>query len=181
MTEGVLMSGDLAMRLSDDERWEATRVLDAAVADGRITWEEHAERSNRVWAARTRGELEPQLNDLGVTAAAPPALEVEASFSKIIRTAEGVREVHIRSFFGAVILDLTGMQAGEQVHVVAEAFCGKVQINVPHDAVVIDDGTVALGKRKVFGSTEHRGGPLVRISGNITMGNIKVFRGSSWY
>ena len=30
------MADDVALRLSDDERWAAARVLDAAVADGRL-------------------------------------------------------------------------------------------------------------------------------------------------
>jgi hypothetical protein len=170
------MSNDLVQRLSDDERWEATRILDAAVADGRITWAEHAERSEHVWAARTRGDLEPHLRDLG---SPDSVLEAAASFSKIIRTPEGIREVHANAFFGAVILDLSGMQAGESVNVVAESFCGKIAVYVPYDAVVIDAGTVTLGKRKVFGTSEGRGGPVVRISGNVTLGNIKVFRGLS--
>jgi hypothetical protein len=169
------MSNDLAQRLSDDERWEATRVLDEAVADGRITWAEHAERSEHVWAARTRGQLEPQLRDLGA-AATQPVLAASASFSKIIRTPESTREVHANAFFGAVILDLSGMQPGEQIQVVADSFCGKIAVYVPYDAVVIDAGTVTLGKRKVFGTSEGRGGPVVRITGNVTLGNIKVFR-----
>jgi hypothetical protein len=171
------MSSDLAMRLSDDERWEATRVLDAAVADGRITWQEHAERSEQVWSARTKGELEPTLMDLGVAnLATEPAKEVFAAFSKIIRTSEGTREVRANAFFGAVVLDLSAMKPGEQVHVVADSFCGKIELRVPVDAVVVDDGQVAFGKRKVFGTSEGRGGPVVRIGGKVTLGNIKVFR-----
>lgn len=177
------MSSATAMRLSDDQRWEATRVLDAAVADGRISWEEHAERSERVWSARTRGELDPVLGDLGpANHATEASQEVSATFSKIIRTPEGTREVHANATFGAVILDLTAMRPGEQISVIADSFCGKIAMYVPADAVVIDDGTVALGKRKVFGTSEGRGGPVVRIGGKITMGNIKVFRSgmASW-
>jgi uncharacterized protein DUF1707 len=174
------MSSDLAMRLSDDERWEATRVLDAAVADGRITWQEHAERSERVWSARTKGELEPTLIDLGpANVAREPSQEVAATFSKIIRTPEGTREVHANALFGAVILDLTAMRPGEQIRVIADSFCGKIALYVPGDAMVIDDGTVTLGKRKVFGTSEGRGGPVVRIGGKVTLGNIKVFRSAT--
>ncbi|TCO53429.1 DUF1707 SHOCT-like domain-containing protein [Actinocrispum wychmicini] len=177
------MSSDTAMRLSDDERWEATRVLDAAVADGRITWEEHAERSELVWSARTKGELDPVLRDLGpAKGATEPSQDVVATFSKIISTPENTREVHANATFGAVILNLSAMRPGEQISVIADSFCGKIALYVPTDAVVIDDGTVALGKRKVFGTSEGRGGPVVRIGGKITMGNIKVFRsaGPAW-
>jgi hypothetical protein len=170
------MSGDLALRLSDEERWEATRVLDAAVADGRITWEEHAERSAIVLAARTKGELRPQLVDLGPATRSEPSQRVVATVSKIIRTPEATREVHARATFGAVILDLTGMRRGEQIKITAEAFCGKIAIYVPEDAVVVDDGTAVMGKRKIFGSSQGTGGPVVRIGGRVTMGNLKVFR-----
>jgi hypothetical protein len=170
------MSGDLALRLSDEERWEATRVLDAAVADGRITWEEHAERSEIVLAARTKGELWPQLVDLGPATRSEPSQRVVATVSKIIRTPEATREVHARATFGAVILDLTGMRRGEQIKITADSFCGKIAIYVPDDAVVIDDGTAVMGKRKIFGSSQGMGGPVVRIGGRVTMGNLKVFR-----
>jgi DUF1707 SHOCT-like domain len=170
------MSGELAVRLSDEERWEATRVLDAAVADGRITWDEHAERSAMVLAARTRGDLGLQLADLGPTRPVEISQPVVATLSKIVRTPEATREVYAKANFGAVILDLGGLRPGEQIHITADAFCGKIAVYVPDDAVVIDDGTAALGNRKIFGSALGQGGPVVRISGKVTMGNLKVFR-----
>jgi hypothetical protein len=170
------MSSDMVLRLSDNDRWEATRILDAAVADGRITWTEHAERTELVWAARTKADLRPQLADLDPRPA-EPTQQIKALISKIIRTPETAREVHARAVFGAVVLDLSSMQPGEQITVIADSFCGKVAIHVPENATVIDDGTAVLGKRKIFGSG--RGGPVVRIGGQVTMGNLKVFRGST--
>jgi hypothetical protein len=171
------MSGDVALRLSDEERWEASRLLDAAVADGRISWAEHAERGEQVWAARTKGELGPPLSDLGPVRPARPSQQVMAQFSKIIRTPEASREVHARAVFGAVILDLSSMLPGEQIRVTADSFCGKVAVYVPDDAEVVDEGTAVLGNRKIYGSG--RGGPVVRIDGRVTMGNLKVFRGGA--
>ncbi|CAM3890063.1 DUF1707 domain-containing protein [Kibdelosporangium persicum] len=172
------MSGDLVIRLSDAERMEAVRVLDTAVGDGRITWDEHLERTERVWAARTRADLAPQLADLGpVVAQGEPAQRVVATVSKVIRTPEAAREVRARATFGAVVLNLSGMRPGEQVRVVADAFCGKIVVSVPQNAVVIDEGTAVMGKRGIFGAATGQGGPVVRISGRVTMGNIKVFRG----
>ncbi|RSM91763.1 DUF1707 and DUF2154 domain-containing protein [Kibdelosporangium aridum] len=174
------MSGDLMIRLSDEERFEAVRVLDAAVADGRITWDEHAERTDLVWAAKTKGDLVPQLADLGpVAAQAEPAQRVVATISKVIRTPEATREVKARATFGAVVLNLTGMRPGEHTRVIADSFCGKVAVFVPENAVVIDEGTAVMGKRSIFGIAEGQGGPVVRISGRVTMGNIKVFRGEA--
>ncbi|MFD1049002.1 hypothetical protein ACFQ1S_27435 [Kibdelosporangium lantanae] len=85
-------------------------------------------------------------------------------------------EVHAKSTFGAVILDLSALKPGEKMTITADSFCGKIAVYVPEDAVVIDDGTVTLGKRKVFGTADGSGGPVVRIAGNVTLGNIKVFR-----
>ena len=48
------MSGE-QLRLSDAERDQAAAALGEHYAQGRLTQEEHAERLDRIWAARTRG------------------------------------------------------------------------------------------------------------------------------
>ncbi|ONI87474.1 hypothetical protein ALI144C_08750 [Actinosynnema sp. ALI-1.44] len=177
------MAGDLAIRLSDEERMDAIRVLDAAVGDGRITWDEHTERTELVWAAKTRGDVRPQLADLGPVAAqtAPPQ-RVVATISKVVRAPEATREVRAKATFGAVVLNLAGMRPGEQIRITADAFCGKVMVFVPDNATVIDEGTAVMGKRSVFcASDAAAGGPVVRIGGRVTMGNIKVFAGETRY
>ena len=57
------MNGD-HLRLSDAERDQAAAALGEHYAQGRLTPEEHAERLDRIWAARTRGELAPVFRDL---------------------------------------------------------------------------------------------------------------------
>jgi len=52
------------LRLSDAERDSAAGTLAEHYAQGRLTPEEHAERLDRIWAARTRGELLPVFRDL---------------------------------------------------------------------------------------------------------------------
>ena len=52
------------LRLSDAERDRAAGELAEHYAQGRLTPEEHGERLDRVWAARTRGELLPIFRDL---------------------------------------------------------------------------------------------------------------------
>jgi hypothetical protein len=52
------------LRLSDTERDTAAATLAEHYAQGRLTPEEHAERLDRIWAARTRGELLPVFRDL---------------------------------------------------------------------------------------------------------------------
>ena len=52
------------LRMSDEERERAGAELAEHYAQGRLDATEHAERLDRVWAARTRGELAPIFRDL---------------------------------------------------------------------------------------------------------------------
>ncbi|MBU7597414.1 DUF1707 domain-containing protein [Streptomyces sp. P38-E01] len=52
------------VRLSDAERDAIATELGAAVAEGRLTPDEHVERLDVLFAAKTQGELEPLLADL---------------------------------------------------------------------------------------------------------------------
>lgn len=55
---------DQNLRMSDAEREQAAAELAEHYAQGRLTAEEHSERLDQVWAARTRGELAPIFSDL---------------------------------------------------------------------------------------------------------------------
>jgi hypothetical protein len=52
------------LRLSDAERDEAARVLGEHYAQGRLTADEHQERQDRLFAARTYADLPPIFHDL---------------------------------------------------------------------------------------------------------------------
>jgi ferric-dicitrate binding protein FerR (iron transport regulator) len=54
---------DQSIRLSDAEREAAAADLGEHFAQGRLTSDEHAERLEQVWAAKTRGEIAPQPDD----------------------------------------------------------------------------------------------------------------------
>src|SRR3954469_17413188 len=64
------------MRASDTDRDRVADQLREALAEGRLTAEEHAERIDAVYQAKTYAELAPIVTDLpatgGVSAAAPP-------------------------------------------------------------------------------------------------------------
>jgi hypothetical protein len=55
---------DQTIRLSDAERDAAAADLGEHFAQGRLNADEHAERLEQVWAARTRGEVAPIFRDL---------------------------------------------------------------------------------------------------------------------
>ena len=50
--------------MSDAEREQAAAALGEHYAQGRLTTEEHSERLDRIWAAKTRAELAPIFRDL---------------------------------------------------------------------------------------------------------------------
>ena len=52
------------LRIGDAERERAASQLAEHYAVGRITQEEHTERLDRIWAARTQSELDPVFADL---------------------------------------------------------------------------------------------------------------------
>ena len=173
------------LRISDADREQAVVALNDAVADGRLTWEEHAERVELALRARTRAELAPHLADLGKPVVATSSglpQKVVARGSKIIRSPEPGRRVQARALFGAVYLKLTDAQPGTEVVVEASSFCGKVVLIVGEDATVIDEGDVVLGKRKILTSAPSGNGPLIRITGRSTLGHLKVVQeGSGWW
>ena len=55
---------DQTIRLSDAEREAAAADLGEHFAQGRLTADEHAERLEQVWEAKTRGEIPPIFHDL---------------------------------------------------------------------------------------------------------------------
>jgi hypothetical protein len=55
---------DESIRLSDAEREAAAADLGEHFAEGRLTADEHADRLEQVWAAKTRGEVAPIFRDL---------------------------------------------------------------------------------------------------------------------
>jgi len=52
------------LRIGDSEREAAARELGEHYAMGRITTEEHSERLEQIWAARTAADLAPAFADL---------------------------------------------------------------------------------------------------------------------
>ena len=56
--------GPDSLRLSDAERETASQALGEHFAQGRLDADEHAERHERMWTAKTRGDIPPLFADL---------------------------------------------------------------------------------------------------------------------
>ena len=61
----------IGLRISDADREQAASDLSEHYAEGRLTHDEHAERLDAVWTARTHADLAPIFEDLPAQGAAP--------------------------------------------------------------------------------------------------------------
>jgi hypothetical protein len=100
------------LRASDNDRERVVEVLSAAVADGRLTLEEHSHRVQRAYQARTLGELATLTTDLAPAAGQPLQLDdsrsVSAFFATVHRDGRWVvpDRLTVTAVGGQVILDL---------------------------------------------------------------------------
>ncbi len=179
------------LRASDADRDAAAAQLGGALAVGRLTSTEYAERLDAAYAARTLGELAPLTRDLpesdaGGTGVEPAGrAEVAARFSKVIRSGRWVAGRHTRLtvHFGALVINLANaVLPGREVTVDIDAFCGKLIIIVPAGAHVIDEGGALFAKRAVYGhdpaGNGDGDGPVIRLVGDARFSKVAVHRGS---
>ncbi len=176
------------LRAADADRDRAAAQLGSALAVGRLTSTEYAERLDAVYAARTLGELAPLTRDLPDDAAESSVesvgrAEVSARFSKVIRSGRWVagRRTRLTVHFGALIINLANaVLPGREVVVEIDAFCGKLIIMVPAGAHVIDEGGALFAKRAVYGheAAEDADGPVIRLVGDARFSKVVVHRGS---
>ncbi|MEU7894438.1 DUF1707 domain-containing protein [Nonomuraea sp. NPDC049152] len=178
------MTDDAVMRASDSDRDRVAAVLGEALATGRLTSVEHADRLEAAYTAKTVGELVPITHDLpDIAADARPALvdqqTVNAVFSKVIRKGRWVASRHtkLNATFGALIMDLSdAVLPGREITIEADARFSKMIIRVPENAHVIDEGASMFGKRNVSGGSGGDG-PLIRVTGRSMFAKVIVARG----
>jgi hypothetical protein len=174
---------DPAQRASDADRDRVAGILGEALATGRLTTTEHADRLDAAYTAVTLGDLVPLTTDLPATSTAPASSvadrqKIMAVFSKVIRRGRWVagRHTELRSTFGALIVDLSdAVIPGREVTLELNSFCGKLIVTVPHEAHVIDEGLAVFSKRAVTAGKDGDG-PLIRVTGRATFGKIVVYR-----
>jgi Domain of unknown function (DUF1707) len=158
------------LRASDADRDRAASMLNEAMAQGRLTAEEHADRLDAIYAAKTHADLVPILDDLpGMSAAVAPAADVGA----VAPAATGSRLVAI---FGGI--SRKGRWHPEPLTRILTVF-GGVAITVPPEMRVIDTGSAIMGGREIAGdSTESAApdAPVLRITGTCVCGGVEVKR-----
>jgi hypothetical protein len=182
------------LRASDADRDRAASVLNEALAEGRLTAEEHSERLDSIYAAKTQADLVPLLDDLptpaGATAPVPVsggAMERSYHGGPIVAIFGGaVRKGRWRvppaskvvTVFGGADLDLRdAILPGREITITAVSVFGGMSITVPPEMRVVDSGVAVFGGRDVSSETpesESPDAPVLRIQGACVFGGISV-------
>ncbi|MGP3953901.1 DUF1707 SHOCT-like domain-containing protein [Streptomyces sp. 7N604] len=183
------------IRASDADRDRFADILREALAEGRLTAEEHAERIDGVYRAKTLGELEPLVRDLpaagtrmppaAAPAAGPPYAQAEAPPENLVAvfsasTRKGRwrigRRTNVFTCFGSVEIDLTeAMFEQQQVVINATSIFGSVEVRVPENVTLRGSGTGVFGNVEVdTQESADLNAPVVVISGYAVFGSIEA-------
>ncbi|WP_031163785.1 DUF1707 SHOCT-like domain-containing protein [Streptomyces durhamensis] len=190
--------GVTELRASDADRDRVADILREALAEGRLTADEHAERVDGVLNAKTVGELDAFIRDLPAAhqqpsapayipvpprpapGAIPPEADanVVAVFSSAVRRGRwrAGRRLHAYSVFGSVEIDLSeAIFEYQQVVIKAVSVFGDVQIRVPENVSLRGTGGGVLGNFEVdtLDSVESDA-PVVYVEGLSVLGNIEA-------
>ncbi|MFE4793601.1 DUF1707 domain-containing protein [Streptomyces sp. NPDC056708] len=182
------------IRASDADRDRIADILREAMAEGRLTAEEHAERVDAVYRAKTIGELEPLVRDLPApggasrSAAEPgafghesptgPAENLVAIFSSSTRKGRWRVGGRTNAFalFGSVEIDLTEALFGQRLTVInATAIFGSVEIRVPENISLRGSGTGVFGNFEVATlESADPEAPVVVVNGYSVFGSVEA-------
>ncbi len=190
------------MRISDADRDRAASVLSGAMAEGRLTADEHAERLDAIYASRTHAEIVPLVSDLpgATTALRAPGSELAAESAGLAprRAGRPARMVAVFSnvsrrglwrvpaaiaavsVFGHTELDLRdAVLPGKEVRIRATCVLGDVRITVPPEMHVIDNGWALMGGREFppdSPESASHDAPVLRVTGVSILGLATVRR-----
>ncbi|MGW2113168.1 DUF1707 SHOCT-like domain-containing protein [Streptomyces sp. NPDC001948] len=182
------------IRASDADRDRIADILREAMAEGRLTADEHAERVDAVYRAKTVGELEPLVRDLPAptgaarTAAAPgfhghegptgPADNLVAIFSSSTRKGRWRVGSRTNAFalFGSVEVDLTEALFGQRLTVInATSIFGSVDVKVPENISLRGSGTGVFGNFEVATlESADPEAPVVVVNGYSVFGSVEA-------
>jgi Domain of unknown function (DUF1707)/Cell wall-active antibiotics response 4TMS YvqF len=186
------------LRASDADRDSAAAVINNALAEGRLTVDEHSERLDAVYAAKTHAELVPLLEDLPGTHAV--ALQGHAPSEVVARPGYGGRiaaifggatrkgawhaepVISVLTVFGGTELDFReAILPGKEIILKATTVLGGVEVIVPPEMRVVDNGIAILGGREITGNPGAAASPeapVLRVEGACVLGGIEVKRKS---
>ena len=180
------------LRASDADRDRAATVLNEALAEGRLTAEEHSERLDSIYAAKTQADLVPLFDDLPVRPDAAPVPAPggsQRSTGRLIAifggaTRKGAWHVPESStavtIFGGADIDLReAVLPAREITITAVSVFGGMGITVPPEMRVIDSGFAVFGGRDAPGDSPESArpdAPVLHLKGACVFGGIGVKR-----
>jgi hypothetical protein len=182
------------LRASDADRERAASVLNDALAEGRLTAEEHSERLDSIYAARTQAELVSLIQDLpapgdalmrvpgGAPVPAARTAPMVAVFAGVSRrgTWRVPEASSVVTVFGGADIDLRdAVLPAREIDLRVVAVFGGVSVTIPPEMRVIDSGAAVLGGRDVPGDDASAGSsdaPVLRLHGACVFGGLSVQR-----
>jgi hypothetical protein len=179
------------LRISNADREQVLQHLQEAMAQGMITADELAERSDRALNARTREDIDPLVADLphavatysGAALPTPIAandvMDLGATLGSTSRKGYWVvpRKLRVRSRLGSTELDFTEAQIDHPVvDVEIDVKGGSVEMRLPEGASAsMDDVHVTAGSiedhRKY---REPMGRPHFNVTGTLSWGSLEI-------
>jgi hypothetical protein len=183
------------LRASDADRDRAASVLNEAMAQGRLTAEEHSERLDAIYAAKTQADIVPVIDDLpgtsaaavsssgaGTVAARSEGRRLTAIFGGISRKGRWhpAPVTRILVIFGGADLDFREADLpAREITINAVAVCGGVSITVPPEMRVVDTGSAVMGGREIAGDSAESSrpdAPVLHLTGACVCGGVEVKR-----
>jgi hypothetical protein len=188
------------MRASDADRDRVADQLREALAEGRLSAEEHAERLDAVYQAKTYAELAPIVHDLPATGGVqtpevpsqsgpevrddlpPPAAgtpNIVAVFGGAERNGRWLvqPETNVVAVFGGVELDLRqAVLSRREVTINVVAIMGGVNIVVPPGVQVTSSVAAIFGGTSVPPDDADAPNAVIRLTGFTMFGGVSVER-----
>jgi hypothetical protein len=173
------------VRASDAERDACVERLRAAAAEGRLTFEELADRIEAASGAVMRSDLAVLVSDLpGTAVAQPDSTPSTRAMGDIVRSGAWVvpAESHFRTWMGAIKLDLRQATITEpEVRIHAWTLFGNVDLLVPKGVEVEVQARPTVGKLKYEADAAVvPGAPRIVLTGGTAFGDVRVRHRRLW-
>lgn len=190
------------MRISDADRDRAASVLSNALAEGRLSPQEHSDRLDAIYAAKVHADIAPIVSDLPGASAAIAAqnsalaradylgtVEPRGKRARLVALFGGITrkgrwqvpaDMEAITVFGGADFDLRqAVFPPGEARLRTICLLGGVDIKVPPEVHVIDDGWAILGGREIPPDTAESSrpdAPVLRLTGITILGGISVRR-----
>ncbi|MCT2591977.1 DUF1707 domain-containing protein [Streptomyces sp. N2-109] len=180
------------VRASDGDRDRVADILREALAQGRLDAEEHSERIDAAYSAKTMGELQPLVRDLpeasagaGVRGAvSEPSVGGGASDNAIAIFSGATRRGRWRvgrktnafACFGGIEIDLTeAIFEQREIVINATAIFGGIEIRVPENVTLRGKGTGIFGGFDVkTNDSPDTDAPVILVQGVALFGGVEA-------